>query len=147
MYDVRSMEDIVSESTASRRLSVVLIGSFAGLALLLAGVGVYGVMAYVVTQRGHEIGIRMALGADQRNILEMVLRQGFRLALFGIAGGLVGALALTHFLSSMLFHVSALDVETFALGAVGLGLVLLLACCLPARRATRVDPLVALRYE
>jgi putative ABC transport system permease protein len=147
LYDVRSMEDIISESTASRRLSVVLIGSFAGLALLLAGVGVYGVMAYVVTQRGHEIGIRMALGADQRNILEMVLRQGFRLALFGIAGGLVGALALTHFLSSMLFHVSALDVETFALGAVGLGLVLLLACCLPARRATRVDPLVALRYE
>jgi putative ABC transport system permease protein len=147
LYDVRSMEDIVSENTASRRLSVVLIGSFAVLALVLAGVGVYGVMAYVVTQRRHEIGIRMALGANQRNILEMVLRQGLRLAVLGIAGGLAGALALTHFLSSMLFHVSALDLETFALGAVGLSLVLLLACCLPARRATRVDPLVALRYE
>jgi len=147
LYDVRSMEDIVSENTASRRLSVALIGSFAVLALVLAGVGVYGVMAYVVTQRRHEIGIRMALGANQRDILEMVLRQGLRLALLGIAGGLAGALALTHFLSSVLFHVSALDVETFALGAIGLGLVLLLACCLPARRATRVDPLVALRYE
>jgi putative ABC transport system permease protein len=131
------MEDIVSENTASRRLSVVLIGSFAVLALVLAGVGVYGVMAYVVTQRRHEIGIRMALGANQRNILEMVLRQGLRLALLGIAAGLVGALALTHFLSSILFRVSAM----------GLALVLLLACCLPARRATRVDPLVALRYE
>jgi putative ABC transport system permease protein len=147
LYDVRSMDDIVSENTASRRLSVVLIGSFAVLALVLAGVGVYGVMAYVVTQRRHEIGIRMALGANQRNILEMVLRQGLRLAVLGIAGGLAGALALTHFLSSMLFHVSALDVQTFALGALGLSLVLLLACCLPARRATRVDPLVALRYE
>jgi putative ABC transport system permease protein len=104
-------------------------------------------MAYVVTQRRHEIGIRMALGANQRNILEMVLRQGLRLAVLGIAGGLAGALALTHFLSSMLFHVSALDLEIFTLGAVGLSLVLLLACCLPARRATRVDPLVALRYE
>ena len=147
LYDVRSMDDIVSENTASRRLSVVLIGSFAVLALVLAGVGVYGVMAYVVTQRRHEIGIRMALGANQRNILEMVLRQGLRLAVLGIAGGLAGALALTHFLSSMLFHVSALDVQTCALGALGLSLVLLLACCLPARRATRVDPLVALRYE
>jgi putative ABC transport system permease protein len=147
LYDVRSMEDIVSENTASRRLSVVLIGSFAVLALVLAGVGVYGVMAYVVTQRRHEIGIRMALGANQSNILEMVLRQGLRLALLGIAGGLAGALALTRFLSGMLFHVSALDVETFVLGATSLGLVLLLACGLPARRATRVDPLVALRYE
>ena len=147
LYDIRSMEDIVSENSASRRLSVVLIASFAALALVLAGVGVYGVMAYVVTQRGHEIGIRMALGANQRDILEMVLRQGFRLALLGIGAGLVGALALTHFLSTLLFHVSALDVETFALGAMGLGVVLLLACCLPARRATRVDPLVALRYE
>jgi predicted permease len=147
LYDVRAFEDIVSEYSASRRLSVVLIGSFAVLALVLAGVGVYGVMAYVVTQRRHEIGIRMALGANQRNILEMVLRQGLRLALVGIAAGLVGALVLTHFLSSLLFRVSALDVETFALGALTLSLILLLACCLPARRATRVDPLVALRYE
>lgn len=147
LYEVRQLEEIVSENTASRRLSVVLIGSFAVLALVLAGVGVYGVMAYVVTQRGHEIGIRMALGANQNNILDMVLRQGLRLALIGIAVGLAGTLALTHLISSLLFHVGALDVETFVLGATALGLIVLLACYLPARRATRVDPLVALRYE
>ena len=147
LYEVRPLEEIVSENTASRRLSVVLIGSFAVLALVLAGVGIYGVMAYVVTQRGHEIGIRMALGANQKNILDMVLRQGLRLALIGIAVGLTGALALTHLISSLLFHVGALDVETFVLGATALGLIVLLACYLPARRATRVDPLVALRYE
>ena len=144
---MRPLEDIVSENTASRRLSVVLIGSFAVLALVLAGVGVYGVMAYVVTQRGHEIGIRMALGAHHRDILGMVLRQGLRLALIGIAAGLAGAFVLTHLMSSLLFHVSALDGETFALGATALGGIVLLACYLPARRATRVDPLVALRYE
>jgi putative ABC transport system permease protein len=147
LYEVRPLEDIVSENTASRRLSVVLIGSFAVLALVLAGVGVYGVMAYVVTQRGHEIGIRMALGANQKNILDMVLRQGLRLATIGIAIGLAGALALTHLISSLLFRVSALDAETFVLGAIALGGIVLLACYLPARRATRVDPLVALRYE
>jgi putative ABC transport system permease protein len=147
LYEVRALEEIVNENTASRRLSVVLIGSFAALALVLAGVGVYGVMAYVVTQRGHEIGIRMALGANQKNILDMVLRQGLRLALIGIGIGLTGALALTHLISSLLFHVSALDMETFFLGAAALGGIVLLACYLPARRATRVDPLVALRYE
>ncbi len=147
LYEVRPLEDIINANTASRRLSVVLIGSFAVLALVLAGVGVYGVMAYVVTQRRHEIGIRMALGANQKNILEMMLRQGLRLALIGIAAGLAGALALTHLISSLLFHVSTLDVETFVLGATALGVIVLLACYLPARRATRVDPLVALRYD
>jgi len=147
IYEVRPLEDIVSENTASRRLSVVLIGSFAALALVLAGVGVYGVMAYVVTQRGHEIGIRMALGAHHKDILGMVLRQGLRLALVGIAIGLGGALVLTRLISSLLFHVNALDAETFVLGAVALSAIVLLACYLPARRATRVDPLVALRYE
>ncbi len=147
LYEVRPLEDIVNENTASRRLSVVLIGSFAMLALVLAGVGVYGVMAYVVTQRGHEIGIRMALGAHHRDILGMVLRQGLRLALIGIAIGLGGALVLTRLISSLLFQVNALDAETFALGAVALSAIVLLACYLPARRATRVDPLVALRYE
>src|SRR5713226_4342758 len=112
LYEVRPLEDIVSENTASRRLSVVLIASFAMLALVLAGVGVYGVMAYVVTQRGHEIGIRMALGAHHKDILGMVLRQGLRLALIGIAIGLAGAFVLTHLMSSLLFHVSALDGET-----------------------------------
>ncbi len=147
LYEVRPLEDIINENTASRRLSVVLIGSFAVLALVLAGVGVYGVMAYVVTQRGHEIGIRMALGAHHKDILGMVLRQGLRLALMGIAVGLAGALVLTHLISSLLFQVNALDAETFALGAVALSSIVLLACYLPARRATRVDPLIALRYE
>jgi len=147
LYEVRPLEDIVNENTASRRLSVVLLGSFAMLALVLAGVGVYGVMAYVVTQRGQEIGIRMALGAHHKDILGMVLRQGLRLALIGIAIGLGGALVLTRVIGSLLFHVNALDAETFALGAVMLSAIVLLACYLPARRATRVDPLVALRYE
>jgi predicted permease len=147
LYEFRPLEDIVNENTASRRLSVLLIGSFAVLALLLAAVGVYGVMAYMVTQRGHEIGIRMALGASQREILEMVFRQGLRLALTGIAAGLAGAMALTRLMSNLLFHVGALDVPTFATGALALAAIVLLACWLPARRATRVDPIVALRYE
>jgi len=147
LYEVRPLEDIVSDNNAPRRTSVLLVGSFAMLALLLAGVGVYGVMAYVVTQRRNEIGIRMALGANQGNIFQMVLRQGLRLALVGIAVGLVGALALTRAISGLLFEVSALDGETFVLGAVTLSAMALLACYLPARRATRVDPLVALRYE
>jgi predicted permease len=147
LYEFRPLEDIVNENTASRRLSVLLIGSFALVALLLAAVGVYGVMAYVVTQRGHEIGIRMALGASQKEILEMVFMQGLRLALVGIAAGLAGAVALTRLMSNLLFHVSALDVPTFASGASALAAIVLLACWLPARRATRVDPIIALRYE
>jgi putative ABC transport system permease protein len=147
LYEVRPLEDIVSDNNAPRRTSVLLVGSFAVLALLLAGVGVYGVMAYVVTQRRNEIGIRVALGANQGNIFQMVLRQGLRLALAGVAVGLVGALALTRVISGLLFEVSALDGETFVLGAATLSAMVLLACYLPARQATRVDPLVALRYE
>ena len=147
IFEVRPLEDIVDDNNAPRRLSVMLIGSFAVLALLLAGVGVYGVMAYVVTQRRNEIGIRMALGANQGNIFQMVLRQGLRLALAGVAIGLVGALVLTRAISGLLFEVSALDGQTFVLGAATLSAMVLLACYLPARRATRVDPLVALRYE
>jgi predicted permease len=147
LFDIRQLEEIVSENTASRRLSVILFGSFAALALVLAGVGVYGVMAYVVTQRWHEIGIRVALGANRGNILEMMLRQGLRFAVIGVMLGLVGALVLTRLMSSLLFQVSSLDVATFAFGAATLSAIVLLACYLPARRATRVDPLVALRYE
>jgi putative ABC transport system permease protein len=147
LYEVRPLEDIVGENNAPRRVSVILIGSFAGLALLLAGVGVFGVMAYVVTQRRQEIGIRMAMGADQKNILRMVLRQGLRLAIVGIVFGLLGAVALTRLISGLLFEVRLLDGETFVLGAAVLSLVALLACYLPARRATRIDPLTALRYE
>ena len=147
LFDVRPLESIVAENSASRRLAVLLIGSFAVLALVLAGVGVYGVMAYVVTQRGHEIGIRMALGANQKDILEMVLRQGLRLALIGITVGLAGALALTRLMTGLLFHVSALDPATFVSGAVALAGIVLIASWVPARRATRVDPIITLRYE
>jgi len=147
LFDIRPLEEIVSENTASRRLSVMLFGSFAALALVLAAVGVYGVMAYVVTQRWHEIGIRMALGANRGNILEMMLRQGLRFAVIGVTLGLVGSIVLTRLMSSLLFQVSSLDVATFGFGAATLSAIVLLACYLPARRATRVDPLVALRYE
>jgi predicted permease len=147
LYEVRPLREIVDESTASRRLSVVLISSFAALALILAGVGIYGVMAYSVTQRNQEIGVRMALGAEPDDVLRMVVRQGMRLAVTGIVIGFVGAVALTRLIASLLFHVSAFDEGTFISGVAMLAMVVLLASWLPARRASRVDPIVALRYE
>jgi putative ABC transport system permease protein len=147
VFGVRTLEDVVAENTSSRRLSVLLISAFAALALVLAGVGIYGVISYLVTQRRQEIGIRMALGATGENILSMILRQGARLAAFGIFAGLLGAVALTRLISTLLFQVSALDGVTFVAGVVLLTALVLLASWLPARRATRVDPLVALRYE
>jgi putative ABC transport system permease protein len=147
IFDVRPLADIVADNSASRRMSVMLIGAFAVLALLLAGVGIYGVISYLVSQRYHEIGIRMALGAASRDVLSMILLQGARMAGLGIVAGLLGSIALTRLISSLLFQVSALDVATFAVGVVVLGGLVLFACWLPARRATRVDPLIALRYE
>ena len=147
VYEVRFLEDIVADNSSSRRLAVTLIGSFAVLALLLAGIGIYGVISYLVTQRRQEIGIRVALGASTKNVLSMVLLQGARLAVYGIAAGLVGAFILTRLISSLLFEVSAFDLTTFAAGVIVLAALVLLACWLPARRATRIDPLVALRYE
>lgn len=147
VFDVRQLSDIVADNSASRRLSVMLIGAFAVLALLLSGVGIYGVISYLVGQRYHEIGIRMALGAAARDVLSMILLQGARMAGLGVALGLLGSIALTRLISSLLFEVSALDVATFAGGVLVLGGLVLFACWLPARRATRVDPLVALRYE
>jgi putative ABC transport system permease protein len=147
VYEVRFLEDIVADNSSSRRLAVTLIGSFAVLALLLAGIGIYGVISYLVTQRRQEIGIRVALGASTKNVLSMVLLQGARLAVYGIAAGLVGAFILTRLISSLLFEVSAFDLATFAAGVIVLAALVLLACWLPARRATRIDPLVALRYE
>jgi predicted permease len=145
--EITTLDGLLSRSVSPRRFSAVLIGVLAGLALVLSAVGIYGVMSYAVGQRTQEIGIRMALGAEPQNMLALVLGRGARLALIGIAAGVLGALALTRFLSSLLFGVQAHDPLTFTAVAVLLLLVALAACYVPARRAMKVDPMVALRYE
>ena len=147
MYYIRTLQQRVDESLARRRFSMLLLAVFAGVALALATIGIYGVMAYLVNQGTREIGIRLALGATRRNIVSLVVRQGMALALCGVAIGLAGAFMLTRLIRSLLFGVEATDPVTFVGIALLLGLVALLASYIPARRASRVDPLVALRYE
>jgi len=144
---VQTMENVLGASVAQPRFSMLLVGLFAGLALILSAVGIYGVMAYSVSRRSHEIGVRMALGAGAGQVLKLVLKDGMSLALAGIAVGLLGAFGLTRLMASLLFGISAKDPLTFASVAAFLALVALVACYIPARRATKVDPLIALRNE
>ncbi|MGB6874449.1 MAG: ABC transporter permease [Candidatus Acidiferrales bacterium] len=145
--EILPIQDIISQSVAQPRLASTLLGIFAALALVLAAVGLYGVMAYVVTQRTHEIGIRMALGAHRKDILRLVLGQGAKLISIGVVAGIAAALGLTRLMSSLLFGVTAADPVTLTAVAILLIIVALAACYIPARRAMRVDPMVALRYE
>jgi putative ABC transport system permease protein len=145
--NVRTMDDLLSRALSSAKFSLWLLGLFAVLGLLLAAIGIYGVMVTAVAQRTHEIGLRMALGAQGRDVLWLVIRQGMFPVLIGVAAGLAAAIGLTRLMSTLLFEVSATDPLTMALITVLLTVVALLACYIPARRATKVDPLVALRYE
>ena len=144
---LQPMQTLVSNSIAQPRFRMVLLSIFGGLALVLAAVGIYGVLAYTVSQRTQEIGIRMALGAQSADVLGLVLRHGMRLAVFGVVAGLLGGFALTRVMRNLLFGVSPTDPLTFAGISLLLLIMALIACWIPARRATRVDPVVALRQE
>jgi putative ABC transport system permease protein len=147
IYNVQTLEEVISNSYAARRLSMILLGVFASLALVLACVGIYGVISYLVGQRTHEIGVRMALGAEGGDVMRLVLGHGASMALVGVAIGIAAALGLTRLMASQLFGVSPHDPLTFAAVAVLLFVVAVAACYIPARRAMRVDPIVALRHE
>ncbi|HEY6216219.1 MAG TPA: FtsX-like permease family protein, partial [Pyrinomonadaceae bacterium] len=144
---VKKMSDWVDSSVAEPRYRTTLLGMFAALAMILAATGIYGVMSYSVAQRTHEIGVHMALGARQRDVLKLMVQQGMLLTIVGVVLGLLGAFALTRVMASLLFEVTAKDPFTFAVVAALLVAVAFVACFIPARRATKVDPLVALRYE
>jgi predicted permease len=147
VYGVTTMDDVLAGSLAARRLSMILLSAFAVLALALSCIGIYGVVSHLVGQRTHEIGVRMALGAQPGDVMRLVLGHGAKMALIGVAIGIGAALALTRLMAHQLFGVTADDPLTFGAVAVLLALVSLLACYVPARRAVRVDPLIALRYE
>ena len=147
VYQIRTMEGLVANALAPARFTLLLLTIFAGVAGVLAIAGIYSVMAYMVTQRTHEIGIRMALGAQARDMLRLVMRQGVTLAVTGVALGLIGSFALQHVMKGLLYGVSATDPMTFVVISLLLFGATLLACYVPARRATEVDPIIALRFE
>jgi putative ABC transport system permease protein len=147
VFDVKTMQEVRSISVALYSFSSVMLGIFAFVALLLASIGIYGVMAFAVTQRTQEIGIRIALGARNADVLKLVVKHGMKLALVGMVIGLAGSWAITRFIDKLLFGVQATDLLTFSVVSVCLLIAAFVACYLPALRATKVDPLVALRYE
>jgi putative ABC transport system permease protein len=147
VFSIKTMDEYISATVATPRFNATLLVIFAAVAFVLTIVGLYGVMSYSVAQRTNEIGIRMALGAQTGDVLRLIVSQGFKLVLIGLGIGLVGAFALMRVIASLLFGVTTKDPLTFAAVAVLLALVALLACYIPARRATRLDPLHALRYE
>ena len=147
IYSVTSMSEIVSNSISTQRLTMMLLGVFAALALTLSAIGIYGVISYLTGQRIHEIGVRIALGASSQDVLRMVLGEGMRTTLIGVGFGIAAAIGLTRLISQVIYGVGATDPFTFIGVAVLLIAVALLACYIPARRAMRVDPMIALRYE
>jgi predicted permease len=147
IYGAKPMEEIVANSIAKQRLTMILLSAFSALALVLSAVGIYGVISYLTGQRTHEIGIRVALGASANDVLRMVLGEGMRITLIGVGIGIVAALGLTRLIAKIIFGVGANDPLTFCGVAILLTGVALLACYIPARRAMRVDPIIALRYE
>jgi predicted lysophospholipase L1 biosynthesis ABC-type transport system permease subunit len=147
LYDVKTMTEHMKLSLFPARVAATVLGGFGLVALTLAAIGIYGVTSYSVSQRTREIGIRMALGAQRRDVLRLIVMNGAKLASVGVALGLLGAIALTKVISSLLFGITPMYVITFAVVAIGLTVVSLVACYIPARRAAKVDPLVALRYE
>jgi putative ABC transport system permease protein len=147
VFNVKPMDQVIGERMSPKRVATGMMAVFALLALALAGVGIYAVMSYVVSQRTHEIGVRMALGAQPRDIFTLVIAQGLQLTLTGVVIGLAGAYAMTRAMAGLLYGVTATDPLTFIGISVLLGAVAMLACYVPTRRATRVDPMIALRYE
>jgi putative ABC transport system permease protein len=147
IFRVATMQEVVNASVSTRRITLILLGLFSGLALVLAGIGIYGVISYSVAQRSREIGIRMALGAQRGDVMRLVLAQGGKISLAGIAIGSAASAGLTWWMAKLLYSVSALDPATFAAVALVLAVIAMVASYIPARRALRVDPLVALRNE
>jgi putative ABC transport system permease protein len=147
LYNVVTMEQALSDSISKQRFAMLMLGLFAAMAVILSMVGIYGIMSYSVTQRTHEIGVRVALGAKAHDVVRMIVRQGIVLIVIGITTGLAGSFALTRIMASLLYEVKPIDPFVFSTTALMLALVALFACYIPARRATKVDPLVALRYE